>query len=380
MSKLPLPTGSNIVWQNVLVDAGDVCGHQIFKEASYINSGNQKYLPPEISKSFDVYRNKWLCFRAYDRAEPEDFYYTVWKIPASRPVITILKQAPPHVLGPPTFLRAQSNKPVSYRVGVISDYPHKETLRFSNFYAGASMLAGFNDCEYMFYAHDNTDEDVFETVFNNVDSGKVAIRDYKSTDKVTIYCFEATDDYGNKVYLHVDNYNPIGEIEMTILGVSEDSVDARFRVRGKTGFVDWSIIASSRSTHCQSVFFEKDLFGEEIVQYRTRQDTRPYKDNIMTKGLFYCVKIKDHFGNRHAKVFYIPTHFVKGSITLTQTQDKVVASGFGLKDFAYFIQVVEPRCDAAAIDIWVAGQSQRVANNAWICFRATNYFRSTCLC
>ena len=228
----------------------------------------------------------------------------------------------------------QSNKPVKYRVGIIKNYPYKNVQGFSSFYTSASSKLVSSDCEYMFYDYENKiTENIFDGGVRNLSGNSIQIDEYdwsrfsvKFKPNATIYCFEATDSWGNKEYIHVDNYNPIGRIRVeTIAG---PTLSFRTWFKGSTGFIYWDVSSlklDKDSTACNQSDFSASKI--EKISYVTRQQKDsigayvPYQYAYFKKielshlgrdaGENYCFlfETRDYFDNQKSTYVVVPAKF-----------------------------------------------------------------------
>ena len=98
-------------------------------------------------------------------------------------------------------------------------------------------------------------------------------------------------------------------------------------------------------------------------------------------GKYYCFKVADKVGNvgyRSIEVLsqapiVFPVDPTPPTLTLTQDDNTVTASGDNLSDFAYFASKADPTCDSTNQATYTSSQTAyNLEDDHWVCFKAKN--------
>ena len=244
-------THNNIYWKHKIVDVGENCGEDTFKGHApndpRIRHTSRHKIPAD---AVAAYRNKWICFeaRSGDRAR-----YILHDIDTGNPAIFIRRMA----AFKSSYLEAFADDKVTYRVGRV-----KASMTRTSVFAEPAYpwLQAGTACEQIFKgsymaSYYKGDEYVTEPLqFEEITEGsRVPIitvsedEDSESTGQFVdfIYCFEATDDYGNQTYVQArPNRGPIIYTKSQRV-FSDHGTDgattAHFRLLNVSGYVDWTL-------------------------------------------------------------------------------------------------------------------------------------------
>ena len=277
----------SVVWRYRFIAAGEVCELGLFKVAPNhpaVHDGNLLTIPSASDRQ-DFYRNAWVCFKASDQFGRQD--YEVFNIDLGNPTVSIRREQS----GGQDYLQAYSSEdPTSYRV--IS----WESPGLGGAAGDVYPLAG-TYCERVFIASSTMPQYLVLSDASVVDDGRVGLAESKG------YCFEATDEEGNRTYVSAS-------ILPGVVYASQRGKALYATFSGTSGRLSWIAKGPSNSSVCDELTFQ----SADISDYISPQSLGLLPGNVevglsigdeVVDGQYYCLRATDSFGYQAHKSFGI---------------------------------------------------------------------------
>ena len=274
-----------VLWSHRVVDVGESCWPELFAVAPNhpaVLDGNRLTIPSDPERQ-DFWRNRWLCFQAVDEVGRQD--YAVFNIDMGNPVIVVRSEES----GGQDYLRIHSNE-------------DSTTYRFIG-WTPAELGAGGGDypvaggyCESVFVRPGRHSHQRFPNP-QSVSGDRLRAEEGK------VYCFEATDDEGNRAYVYADS-EAVGRIY-----ISQWGGNLRAFFGGSSSRVSWSARGPLNTPLCEESLFQLPDFSEYITPQLDSSSTGnsvsvPLGDEVL-HGQHYCFRVFDPFGHQVYRGFEI---------------------------------------------------------------------------
>ena len=186
---------------------------------------------------------------------------------------------------------------------------------------------------------------------------------FDTTTTNKFYCFSVTDKVGNIGYGEIQ----IGEAPVVSISQATTTVTASATTTGTLTATSWQNFTTTNTTEpdCDS----DDTFGTASSSAKTTTVVDP-----TDHGKWVCFRVKN--SNNIYGYGKWQVDFTAPTITLTQNNNTIVATGTGLSDFKYFVSTdsTSPTCDSSNTSATYTDGSTTtaMADDRWACFTAKN--------
>ena len=190
------------------------------------------------------------------------------------------------------------------------------------------------------------------------------------------------------------SYNSAGSSENTvsITKPTDNNKYVCFKVKTNLnvyGYKKWridftapTVTVTQNNTTLTATTTATDLVSSGAWHHSSAQSSNPTCSSLSswssgstetnaTNGKYYCFRAKDKQGNYgYGKIL---VDLTPPTISLTQNNTTVSATGSSLTNYAYFKSSTNPNCSSTKTTGWSSGSSATsMTHNQWVCFRAKN--------